>query len=136
MEIKGSNNYGYTPIETNIYEKLNWDFDLIVLCLEYIRIELPTILKIEEDKIETNLVSFYNFLGQNYPVIGIRDKYSFNDALAIDVIDIHEKIDAWLTNLGDIDNLVQKAKNIQYIDWKTLQQIKEYPKYSLTDLTS
>lgn len=129
----GFNNHtdsGYTPIEPNIYEKLNWDYDLIVLCLEYIRTEIPNILKIEANNIEVFLVSFYNFLGQNYPVIGIRNKSELTESTNLDFFEIDEEIEKWLENLGGIENLKQRAKDIKCIDWKTLESLKEYPKYT------
>ncbi|RZJ53372.1 MAG: hypothetical protein EOO44_08700 [Flavobacterium sp.] len=126
MESNQNTNKGFTPIEPNINEKLNWDYDLIVLCLEYIRTEIPTILEIERDKIEVFLVSFSNFSGENYPAIGIREKPNLTEVINLDFFDIDEKIDNWLNNLG-IENLKQKAENIKCIDWETLKKLKEYP---------
>lgn len=121
---------GYTPIELNIYDKLNWDYDLIVSCLEYVRNQIPNILKIEHDKVEVFLASFHNFLGQNYPVIGIRDKIDLMETVDLDPSEIEEKVENWLSDIGGIENLKQKAKNIKCIDWKTLESVKEYPKYN------
>jgi hypothetical protein len=129
MESNENIEKGYTPIEPDIYDKLNWDYDLIVLCLEYIRLEIPNILKIERDKIEVFLVSFYNFLGENYPAIGIRNKSDLIETINLDFFEIEEQVDNWLANIGGIENLKQKAENIKYIDWKTLKSLKEYPKY-------
>ncbi len=129
MEFNENVNKGYIPIEPDIYEKLNWDYDLIVLCLEYIRTEIPNILKIESDKIEVFLVSFDNFLGQNYPAIGIRNKSDLAESINLDFFEIDEKIENWLANIGGVENLKQKAKNIKCVDWKTLENLKEYPKY-------
>ena len=129
MEYNENIKKAYTPIEPDIYDKLNWDYDLIVLCLEYIRLEIPNILKIERDKVEVFLVSFYNFLGQNYPVIGIRNKSDLIETINLDFFEIEEQVENWLANIGGIENLKQKAENIRYIDWKTLESLKEYPKY-------
>lgn len=127
MESNDNIKKGYTPIELDIYEKLNWNYDLIVLCLEYIRNQIPNILKIEQDKIEVFLVSFHNFLGQSYPIIGIRDKVDLMKILQLDPLEIEEKVENWILNNGGIENLKQKAKDIQCIDWKTLESLKEYP---------
>ncbi|KFF06666.1 hypothetical protein [Flavobacterium reichenbachii] len=128
MEFNENSRKSYMPIEPDIHEQLNWDYDLIVSCLEYIRNEIPHILKIDSDKVEVFLVSFYNFLGQHYPAIGIRNKPDLKENIELDFFEIEEKVENWLTNLG-IENLKQKAKDIKVIDWKTLEILKEYPKF-------
>ena len=129
MESNEIFNKGYIPIEPDIYDTLNWDYDLIVLCLEFIRNEIPNIINIEPDKIEVFLVSFCNFIGQNYPAIGIRSKPKFEEAIKLDFFEIEEQIESWLTNIGGIEFLKENTKNIKGIDWKTLEELKEYPKY-------
>ncbi len=101
---------GFIPIEPDIYERLNWDYDLIVLCLEYIRNEIPNILKIDQDKVEVFLVSFSNFLGEAYPAIGIRNKFDLDETIILDFFEIDEKIEYWITNICGIENLTQNAK--------------------------
>ncbi|WP_149229117.1 hypothetical protein [Flavobacterium nitrogenifigens] len=91
MRLDYKYNKDFTPIEPDIYEKLNWDYDLIVLCLEYIRTEIHTILETESDKIETFLISFSNFLGQNYPAIGIRNKSDTEDCINLDFLKLTKK---------------------------------------------
>jgi hypothetical protein len=76
------------------------------------------------------LAFFQNFLGKNYPVIGIRDKIDLVGTLDLDPFEIEEKVENWLSDIGGIENLKQKAKNIKCIDWKTLESVKEYPKYN------
>ncbi|KOP39796.1 hypothetical protein DBB36_14635 [Flavobacterium sp. WLB] len=128
MELNENNIKGYTPIEPDIYDQLNWDYDCIVSCLEYIRTEIPTILNIDSDNIDVFLVSFSNFLGQKYPAIGIRTKEDLIETIDLNYSEIEEKIENWIENLG-IENLKQKAKDIKYIDWKTLESLKEYPNF-------
>jgi hypothetical protein len=119
MESNKNSNKGYTPIEPDIYDKLNWDYDLIVQCLEYIRNEIPNILKIEDNKVDVFLVSLCNFLGQNYPAIGIRCKSNLKDLVDFDFFEIDEKIETWLDSIGGVESLKQKSKGIKCIDWKT-----------------
>ncbi|MDP5200080.1 hypothetical protein [Flavobacterium sp. DG2-3] len=121
--MESTNNIGFTPIELNIYEKLNWDYDLIVICLECIRREIPVILNVDSDDIEVFLISFNNFLEQSYPAIGIRGK---SDMIG-NVFDIEEKIENWIIDLGGIENLKLKTANLECPDWKLLQNIKKYP---------
>ncbi|KAF2340139.1 hypothetical protein [Flavobacterium nitrogenifigens] len=126
MRLDYKYNKDFTPIEPDIYEKLNWDYDLIVLCLEYIRTEIHTILETESDKIETFLISFSNFLGQNYPAIGIRNKSDTEDCINLDFFEVNEKIEKWILSVG-IETLKHKAQNITYINWKTLHDLKRFP---------
>ncbi|TPG45252.1 hypothetical protein [Flavobacterium pectinovorum] len=126
MESNENNRKGFMPIEPNIYDHLNGDYDLIISCFEYIRGEIPTILNIDPDDIEVFLVSFCNFLGQYYPAIGIRNKTDSKKSLSFDFFEIDEKVENWLANFG-IENLKQKATEIKSIDWKTLQDLQEYP---------
>lgn len=128
MESNENSRKGFMPIEPDIYDKLNWDHDLIVSCLEYIRNEIPNILNTEITDFEVFVASLTNFLGQSYPVIGIRDKPNLTEVINLDHFEIEEKIENWLTKLG-IENLKQNAKNITSIDWKTLQNLKEFPKF-------
>ncbi|MCD0472272.1 hypothetical protein [Flavobacterium sp. JAS] len=126
MKFKENNRKAFMSIEPNIYDQLNSDYDLIVSCFEYLRGKIPTILNIDRDDIEVFLVSFCNFSGQYYPAIGIRDKVDSKESVNFDFFEIDEKVETWLANLG-IENLKQKAKEIKSIDWKTLQELKEYP---------
>jgi hypothetical protein len=128
MELNENNRKSFMPIEPDIYDQLNGDYDLIVSCLEYIRNEIPTILNLDNTTIEVFLSLYFNFLGQCYPVIGIRNKSDLIDTIKFDYFEIEEKVENWIANLG-IENLKQNAKNITYIDWKILQNIKEYPKF-------
>lgn len=128
MELNENNRKGCTPIEPNIYDQLNWDYDIIIPCLEYIRNEIPNILNVDCSTIEVFLISYSDFLGNRYPAIGIRDKSNLTEAINLDYFEIEEKIETWLANLG-IENLKQNAKNIKCIDWKTLEILREYPMF-------
>ena len=129
MDSEKNYGKGFIPIETEIHEKLNWDYDLIVKCLNYIRIELPNILKIEKDKIEVFLASITNFIDQKYPAIGIRIKSDFVEEIKIDFFDIEEKIEIWIVENGGIENLIEKSKKIKTISWETLDKLKEYHQF-------
>lgn len=129
MSLEKNNEKGFTPIETEIHEKLNWDYDLIVICLNYIRIEIPNILNIENDRIEVFLASIHNFMGQNYPVIGIRVKTDFVELIDINFFDIEEKIENWIEKIGGIERLKEESINFKSINWETLEELIEYPKF-------
>ena len=127
MESSEDINNSYIPIELDIYDSLNWDYNLIIQCLEYVRNEIPDILKIERDKVHVFLVSFQNFIGQSYPAIGIRNKTNSKEII-LEYFEIEEKIENWLSNFGGIDKLKLKSKNIKCIDWESLKIQEEYPK--------
>lgn len=129
MTLEKNNEKGFTPIETELHQKLNWDFDLIVKCLNYIRVEIPNILDIEIDRIEVFLASITNFVGQNYPVIGIRVKPDFAKLIVIDFFEIEEKIEKWIEKIGGIEKLIEKSINFKSINWKSLEELNEYPKF-------
>jgi hypothetical protein len=127
MNFKNKN--GFIPIEIELHEKLNWDFDLIIQCLNCIRLELPLILNIDKQFIEVFLTTITNFIGNNYPVIGIRIKADFLNLVVIDVFEIEEKIEIWIKKNGGLEELKKVSKKLETINWFLLQEIKEHPKF-------
>jgi len=117
---------GYTLLEPEIYEKLNWDLNLIVLCLEQIRTEIPAILNIETESIEFDLISVGNPHGENYPAIGIHMKPNFIHNIDLDIFKIEEKVEDWINEKG-IDNLIQNTQIELTLSWDQLQEIGVYP---------
>ncbi len=61
----------YTLIEPDIHSKLNWDRDLIVKCLELIRLQMPQIISQGKPEIEYDLIVVDNSHGSSYPAIGM-----------------------------------------------------------------
>ena len=119
---------GFTHVDLDIHENLNYNNDLIIKCLFYIISEIPNILKIDENEMSIFLVSIHNFLGQNYPAIGIRFSSKI-DLKEISVIDFEEEIESWIEKNGGIEKLKKESLNINTINWETLKKVKEFPNY-------
>ena len=127
--MKSNNmNKGFTPIEIGILDELDHDNDLIIICLSYIIKEIPKILKIDENEMSIFLASMHNFLGSNYPVIGIRFSSKI-DLNKINLIDFEEEIENWIKYNGGVENLKKESFNIKTINWETLKKVKEFPNF-------
>jgi hypothetical protein len=113
---------GYTIVEPDIYEKLNWDMDLIISCLDIIRKKMSIILNIQNENIEYDLIALTNFLGQSYPVIGI---YNL-DPKEYEWIDIDEITNNWIKNY-DVEAIIKDSINNKTINWVELQKLGTYP---------
>jgi hypothetical protein len=74
------------------------------------------------------LASMHNFLGQNYPAIGIRFSSKIN-LKEISFIDFEEEIENWIEKNGGIEQLKKKSLSINTINWETLKKVKEFPNY-------
>jgi hypothetical protein len=123
MNLQDKNSRGYTLIEPDIYESLDWDLDIIVGCLNYIREKLPSILNVEKLNLEFDLIAMGNPHGPDYPVIGMHDlSNSFN--IELDIID--QKVTDWVSELG-IEELKKKVNNKPAISWEKLTEIRIYP---------
>lgn len=109
---------GFTIVEPNVYKALHPNNDLIVRCLEYIRINIKDILK-DEDTL-AYLISGHNFLEQNYPMIGLKSE--------LDFFVIDDLVDKWLKDIGGVDELLKKSAEIESITWEELKKYKVYPK--------
>ncbi|MVM37251.1 hypothetical protein GO730_05750 [Spirosoma sp. HMF3257] len=118
---------GYTLIEPEIHEKLAWNLDLIVKCLEIIRLELGSILDINSSGIEYDLIAVGNPFGGPYPGIGIHCVSEAESTKIPEWDEIGRRVELWIENLG-LDNLVKAGEKIDYIDWETLLQFGTYPK--------
>jgi hypothetical protein len=115
---------GYSAlIEPEIYYPLEWDYDIIVRCLEVIRLALPEILAEGSESIEYDLVAVNNPFGSPYPVIGISDPCLL---IKIDWIEINNKVNRWFHDTG-LDNIKSKAENIHHINWERLNIISTFP---------
>jgi hypothetical protein len=114
---------GYGIIEPAIYEKLNWNMDLIVSCLEIIRTKLPELFSEFPKGVKYELIPLGNPFGEPYPVIGL---YSDNPKDLEEVpefLDLDEKVDIWLNKIG-IETIKKDAEKIKTVNWETLKNRK------------
>ncbi len=109
----------YTLIEPSIYVDLEWNLDLIVKCLEVLRLKMPQII-VEND--EYDLVAVSNSHGNSYPAIGW---FSLSDA-ELDLHEVEEKVELFIQNIR-LENLIKESLIIDYIDWRILELDKVYP---------
>jgi hypothetical protein len=126
MDLENNIDYGFTIFEINIYEELNWDYDLIIKYLDYFRINFDRIANIERAKIEVYLIKVVNFIGQDYPAIGLITKNEDDIELLLNKLQIN--IERWIKQQGGINELLIEATNIEIINWEILKRIKFYPK--------
>ncbi len=117
---------GYTLIEPDIHAKLNWDVDLVVKVMEVIRIQMPQILSEGAAGVAYDLIAVGNPHGPPYPAIGVHcpnesDWDTLPDWPRIDAI-----TSQWVEQTG-LETLIEKAVNIDYIDWDRLMRLNTYP---------
>ncbi len=111
---------GYTLIEPTIYDELGWDLDLIVKCLEVLRLKIPQII-VEND--EYDLIAVINAHGGFYPAIG----WVSISEVELDWFEVEKKVGLFIQYVG-LENLVKESQMIDYINWEILKFDKVYPK--------
>ena len=109
----------YMLIEPPIYIELEWNLDLIVKCLEVLRLKMPQII-VEYD--EYDLISVGNPHGKPYPAIG----WFSISGRELDFFEVEEKVEQFIQNIG-LENLIKESQTIDYIDWHSLEMDKIYP---------
>ncbi|MDC8003875.1 hypothetical protein POV27_07415 [Aureisphaera galaxeae] len=115
---------GFAIIEPPIYEKLDWNMDVIISVLEVIRIRLPELFTEFPESIEYEIIPLGNPFGDPYPVIGL---YSDNpkDLESIpDFLDMDERVQNWLKGI-EIETLKKESENVKTVSWEVLKN-KEY----------
>ena len=123
---------GYTLVEPDIYQALNWDADLITKSLEVIRQSFTSIIPESTIGVKCDLLAVtspHNLLpGPHYPAIGIHCADQAAEA-AIDKLDISNvetRFEVWIQALG-IDTLKARAIQVASIDWNMLKDLGAYP---------
>jgi len=119
---------GYNIIEPPIHKALGWDKDLIVACLEVIRLELPNYFPHFPDSIKYFLLPLHNPHGSPYPVIGA---YSPNHDEAQQLPgfqELYDIVEKWVNEWG-IDNIRREAEKIKILSWQQLKSIGHHPNY-------
>jgi hypothetical protein len=116
---------GYTLIEPDIHRKLNWDLDLIVKCLEVIRLQMPQILSQGAAGVEYDLIAVGNPHGPPYPAIGVHCPKESDLSTIPDWPQIDDITNQWVEKMG-LDTLKKKAVDIDYIDWDRLKDMRTF----------
>ena len=116
---------GYVDIQPPIYEKLDWDLDLIVKFLEYYRNEVPKVLETlgYNECAEYDLVALQSPHGDPFPVIGV---HLTDPKLVADFFDMEELVTNDLDHLSKTE-LIRLCSNIKAPKWKELLKLRRYP---------
>jgi hypothetical protein len=117
---------GYCLIEPDIYEKLNWDIDLIVKCLEVIRMHMPQIIPEVTTATEYDLIAISNPHGPPYPAIGIYCHKKADWDNLPDWQEVNNLADRWVEQIS-INRLVEEAEAVNYINWEELMNRRTFP---------
>ncbi|MBA9077932.1 hypothetical protein [Rufibacter quisquiliarum] len=116
---------GYLPVELPFYDKLNWDMNLIISCLDVFRVQLPIWFENFPKSAEYDLLSFEKPHGPPYPVIGIycEDDKDFKSLPSF--IEIFDNLELKMTK-EMIEEVINESKIIKSITWEELKKIGVY----------
>lgn len=110
-------------IKPELYKELKRDQDLIVSCLEVIRLNLPPIIPESSPDIEYDLITVDNPFGPPYPAIILYEPYL---QIKIDWVEKNERVAQWLQQTG-LHTIINKAANSYYINRGKLFLLKAFP---------
>lgn len=116
----------YQLVEPPIFEALDWDMDLIVACLEVIRLKLPKKFSDFPKGLEYDLLSVENPHGSAYPAIGIHASNKYDFQQIPDFHDLYDTVELWVNEMG-IESIKQEAINISVLSWEELEKLRQYP---------
>lgn len=118
---------GYTSIEFNIYEALDWDRDQIILALDVIRKKFCETRDLTRHGLSAHIMprELPQKPGELYPVMGLvipNSKYfGYFDTLSITSL-----FDAWKRD-HQISELLEEASVVGIPSWQQLLEQETYP---------
>ena len=115
-------------IEPSFYDVLNPCDDFTIKCLEVLRKKLPEYFKNFPNGTKFGLIRYGDFLGNKYPVIGIKCKTESDYKRIPDFIDLFDQVEILIKKIG-LDNIKKEAKLIDTISWNELNKIGWYLKH-------
>lgn len=110
----------YSICEPEIHDALGWDMDLIVACMEVIRLKLPYLLQIENGHLQFDLVSLENPHGPPYPVIGVYSPIE-DDKSVPDFLELSKIATDWVDTIG-LESLKKQASELKTVSWHQLEK--------------
>lgn len=116
----------YQIVEPPIYEELNWDMDLIVSCLEVIRLKLPQKFQDFPKGLEYDLLSLENAHGSVYPVIGIHASNQEDYKQIPDFHNLYDMVELWISEMG-VESIIKEARDVIALSWNDLEKRGIYP---------
>ena len=123
LSTKEKKQRGYGIIEPPIYEELNWDMELIMSCLEFIRTKLPELFSEFPQGVKYELIPLENPFGEAYPVIGLYSDNPKDLEKLPEFLDLDEQVGIWLNEIG-IEGIKKESKKIKTMNWETLKNRK------------
>lgn len=119
---------GFEVIEPPIYDAFNWDMDLIMKALEYLRQELPEHLEARDLRSNFYLIAFKDFFGNSYPAIGVGTSGAEDLDLLPDFFALYDKVDILIKEVITIEEIKSASKDLIVISWDELKEQGYYPK--------
>ncbi|WP_020535666.1 hypothetical protein [Lewinella cohaerens] len=117
----------FEVIAPPIYDAFNWDMDLIMKALEYLRQELPKHLPDFPSCSNYYLIAYGDFLGNSYSAIGV-DFDDAKDLLLPNFFDLYDKVNILITEVMTIEKIRSASKDLIIISWDVLKEQGYYPK--------
>ena len=118
---------GYTSIEFNVYEALDWDRDKIILALDVIRKKFCETPDLARHGLSAHIMprALSQKSGELYPVMGLvipNSKYfGYFDTLSVTSL-----FDAWLRS-HQVAELLEEASVVGIPSWEQLLEQETYP---------
>jgi len=118
-------------IEPPIYEELNWNMELIMKALEYLRQNLSKYLTEIPNSALYFLKEFEDKLGNPYPLIavGCEDPKESDKIPNFHVL--FDRVNEIVVKEITIEKLKREIMDINSITWEELQKEKYYPKQKI-----
>ena len=115
----------FLVIEPSFYGELNPCDDFTIKCLEILRRKLPLHFKDFPKGTKFGLIRYGDFLGNNYPAIGIQCDTETDYERIPDFIDLFDEVEILIDKTG-LDNIKKEAESIDAIKWNELESIGWY----------
>lgn len=122
------NDFEIQIIEPPIYDELNWNMELIMKALEYLRQNLSKYLTEIPKSAKYFLHEFEGKFGNPYPLIavGCRDSKEFDKIPSFNKL--FERVNEIVTKEITIEKLKREIIDVNSITWEELKKEKYFPK--------
>lgn len=115
----------FLVIEPSFYDVLNPYDNFTLRCLEVLVKKLPKYFCDFPNGTKFGLIRYGDFLGNNYPAIGIKCKTESDYKRIPDFIQLYDKVEILIEKIG-LDNIRKEAKLVETITWCELNKIGWY----------
>ncbi|WP_459212272.1 hypothetical protein [Aquimarina rhabdastrellae] len=115
----------FLVIEPSFYDELDLCDDFTMKCLEVLRRELPSYFNTFPNGTTYGLIRYGDFLGNQYPAIGIQCKNQEDYDKIPDFIDLYNGVEILINEIG-LEEIKEEAKFVDTITWNDLKEIGWY----------